>query len=122
MGRSESYARTVAATAFVMGEVFYLLNCRSLERSALAVGLFSNLWVWGGIATMLLAQAGFVVLPAMQRLFDTTAIDIGSWAGIVASGVLIFAIVGLEKALRRRAAKPSGGIDRAASAGVSGAR
>ena len=45
-------ARTVAVNVFVVGELFYLLNCRSLERSMFRVGVFSNPWVTGGVATM----------------------------------------------------------------------
>ena len=48
-------ARTVAVNVFVVVEAFYLFNCRSLTRSCIAVGVFSNPWVWVGTGLM----AGF---------------------------------------------------------------
>ena len=45
-GASLAEARTVATTMLVMGELFYLFNCRSLTRSAFAIGMFSNPWIW----------------------------------------------------------------------------
>ena len=43
-------ARTAAINVFVVGELFYLFNCRSLEHSMFRVGALSNHWVTGGVA------------------------------------------------------------------------
>jgi magnesium-transporting ATPase (P-type) len=51
-GHTLAEARTVAVNVFVMVEMFYLFNCRSLTGSFWRLGIFSNLWVWGGIAAM----------------------------------------------------------------------
>jgi cation-transporting P-type ATPase F len=40
--RERAEARTVAVNMFVMGELFYLFNCRSLTRSVFSIGLTSN--------------------------------------------------------------------------------
>ena len=48
-GHSEETARTVAVNVFVMVQTFYLFKCRSLTRSVLEIGLFSNIWVWVGV-------------------------------------------------------------------------
>ncbi len=101
-GATEAQARTVAVTVFVLGEAFYLLNCRSLSRSVFEVGLFSNPWIWAGIAAMILLQLAFTYLPVMNTMFHTEAIGIASWLRATAWGALIFVVVGLEKAWRRR--------------------
>jgi magnesium-transporting ATPase (P-type) len=49
-GKSLVEARTTVINVIVMVEMFYLLNCRSLLHSMFRVGVFSNLWVYGGIA------------------------------------------------------------------------
>lgn len=102
-GASNEVARTVAVNVFVMGELFYLFNCRSLTRSMFALGVFSNRWLLAGAGTMTILQILFTYLPAMNRMFHSTPIGVVSWALIVAVGVVIYGVVGVEKWLRRRA-------------------
>lgn len=97
LGASEEQARTVAVAMFVVGEAFYLLNCRSLERSVFSVGLFSNPWVWFGILIMAVLQGLFTYLPIMNAWFGSAPIDLYSWIRVFACGALIFLIVGVEK-------------------------
>jgi cation-transporting ATPase F len=104
-GGSLAEARTVAANVFVMVETVYLFNCRSLTRSFWAVGLFSNRWVWAGVATMLGLQLAFTYLPLFNTLFHTAPIDATAWLGIVAFALACGVIVGAEKALRVRPKK-----------------
>ncbi|MFT5420615.1 MAG: cation-transporting ATPase F [Candidatus Endobugula sp.] len=96
-GATEAEARTVAVAMFVVGEAFYLLNCRSLERSVFSVGLFSNLWIWVGIGVMAILQLLFTYLPIMNQWFDTAPMSAESWLRVFACGLLISMIVGLEK-------------------------
>jgi cation-transporting P-type ATPase F len=104
-GASLEEARTVAVNVFVMIEVFYLFNCRSLDRSFFSVGLFSNRWIWGGVALMLSLQALLTYLPAMNRAFATAPISLAAWGEIVAVAAFASAVIALEKAFlnRRRA-------------------
>jgi magnesium-transporting ATPase (P-type) len=101
-GMPVAEARTAAVNLFVAGELFYLLNCRSLERSILHVGPFSNRWVVGGIATTIALQLLFTYAPAMNSLFESAPIGWGAWGRILAFGVALWAIVGAEKRIRRR--------------------
>ncbi|MBZ0251769.1 MAG: cation transporting ATPase C-terminal domain-containing protein, partial [Candidatus Methylomirabilis sp.] len=100
-GDSEAEARTAAVAGLVFGEAFYLLNCRSLERSVFSVGLFTNPLLWAGIAVMTALQLGFTYLPAANALFGTAPIDGIEWLAVIAPGVAVFAVVGLEKGARR---------------------
>jgi Ca2+-transporting ATPase len=102
-GRSQEAARTIAVNIFVVGEMFYLFNCRSLRHSMFSIGLFSNRLLLGGVAVMLALQALFTYLPVMNTAFRTEPLLPGDWWGIGAVGLIIYLVVELEKRLRRRA-------------------
>jgi cation-transporting P-type ATPase F len=99
-GKTETEAQTVAAAMFVVGEAFYLMNCRSLQRSVFDVGFFSNPWIWVGIAIMGVSQLAFTYLPIMNEWFQTAPISFNAWLRILASGLLISVVVGLDKKWR----------------------
>jgi magnesium-transporting ATPase (P-type) len=101
-GASEDKARTIAVNVFAVGQSFYLLNCRSLRFSMFRLGLFSNPWIWGGIATMTVAQLLFTYAPLMNRMFHTAPIGLMDWVHILAVGVVIYVVIGVEKTLRQR--------------------
>ena len=84
-----------------MVEVFYLLNCRSLTYSMFRLGVFSNLWVWVGIAAMVLLQLLFTYAPFLNTVLESAPISIGAWARIVGVGFIGYLLVELEKWLRR---------------------
>jgi Ca2+-transporting ATPase len=102
-GRSLEEARTIAVNIFVVGETFYLFNCRSLHRSMFSIGLFSNRLLLGGVAVMLACQLLFTYLPAMNRAFHSRPLPLEDWGCIGAVGLIIYLVVELEKRLRRRA-------------------
>jgi magnesium-transporting ATPase (P-type) len=101
-GATVSQARTVAVNVIVMILVFYLLNCRSLTRSMFAVGMFSNPWILGGTAAMVVAQLLFTYSPIMNRLFHTAPIGGQAWLHILAVAVFACTVVGAEKRIRYR--------------------
>ncbi|MBC8317280.1 MAG: cation-transporting P-type ATPase [Desulfobulbaceae bacterium] len=101
-GADVAQARTVAVNVFVVMELFYLFNCRSLTKSVFQLGFFSNMWVFGGVAVMLLLQLAYTYFPVMNRLFQSAPIGLGAWVNIVAAGIVAFAIVEFEKGLRAR--------------------
>ena len=103
-GESIATARTAAVNAFAIGQSFYLLNCRSLTHSLFKVGLISNLWVWVGIASMMLAQAVIIYVPSLNRLFHTMPLGLTEWGLSGACGMLIYLTVGFEKWIRRKLA------------------
>ncbi len=105
-------ARTAAVNVFVMVELFYLFNCRSLERTMFHVGLFSNPWIWRGMGAMTALQLLLTYTPAMNRLFHTAPIDGPAWGLILAAAVTVYVIVEVETWLRlqwnrRRRSAPS---------------
>jgi magnesium-transporting ATPase (P-type) len=102
-GRSVEAARTVAVNMFVFGELFYLLNCRSLRYSMFTLGVFSNRWLVLGVVVMALLQVLFTYSPAMNQLFGTAPMETTEWVWVLTGGLAIYTVVGTEKWLRRRA-------------------
>lgn len=66
-GRNLGEARTAVVNVIVMVQAFYLLNSRSLSRAMFSIGLFSNRWVWRGLAGMTVAQLLFTYAPFMNQ-------------------------------------------------------
>ncbi|WP_169979058.1 cation-transporting P-type ATPase [Tautonia rosea] len=98
-GASLAEAQTVTASVFVIGELFYLFNCRSLTRSMFQIGVFSNKAAIGGAIGMLVLQVLFAHAPPMNQLFGTAPLSWGVWLLIVAFGVALYTIVEIEKYL-----------------------
>ena len=100
-------ARTMAVSAIVLAEMFYLVNSRFLTRSVLGTeGLLGNRAVWLAIAACLLLQLAFVHLPWLNAVFDSTALTSGEWTKVVLAGMAVFLVAEFEKGvirgLRRR--------------------
>jgi Ca2+-transporting ATPase len=97
-----SEAQTMAVTAMVLFQVFYLIECRSLKYSAINIGLFSNMSIYLGIGIVLLVQIAFVYLPFMNTIFKSSPLFLDAWllSGTVAFSILI--IIGIEKWIRRK--------------------
>jgi magnesium-transporting ATPase (P-type) len=96
-------ARTAAVNLLLMGEVFYLFNCRRLTAPVLDwTGLTGNRWVLLAIAILVVVQLPFTYWPVMQPLFQTAPLDGAAWGRILAFGVAVFVAVEVEKAVVRR--------------------
>ncbi|MFA5157011.1 MAG: cation-transporting P-type ATPase [Candidatus Omnitrophota bacterium] len=96
-GFSIEEARTAAVGVLVIGELFYLFNCRSLSKSMFALGVFSNRWLVFGVLTMVGLQTLFTYTPAMNRFFHSAPISLSAWARIFLIGLFIYIIVEIEK-------------------------
>ncbi len=102
-GASVDLARTVVVNGVVAGEIANLLNCRHIHApSWTPSSLRGNRMVYGAILLVILFQLGFTYAPPLQELFDTANMDLASWGLVLASGVVLFVIVELEKAITRR--------------------
>jgi len=103
-GAEVAEARTVAVNMLVMGELFYLFNCRSLTRSMFALGVFSNPWAILGSLSMIGLQLLFTYSTVMNQLFHSAPISVDAWLRIVVIGLSVYVIIGLEKRVRRSTA------------------
>jgi Ca2+-transporting ATPase len=102
IGSSEAVARTSAVTVFVVIEMLYLFNCRSLVYPLRHVGYWTNKWVFIGVGVMLTLQILFVHTPWMNRLFHTAALSLQDWSITVGIGLVVYVAVAIEKRLRLR--------------------
>ncbi|MCU0447319.1 MAG: HAD-IC family P-type ATPase [Microscillaceae bacterium] len=98
-GRSPEVARTAAVTAFVVIEIFFLFNCRSLHRPLFTVGFFSNMWVWLGSGLMMIVQMFYIYEPNMNYIFSSAPLGWDVWLLILLLGLFSFIIIELEKFL-----------------------
>jgi len=99
-GYDEASARTVTVNAIVVGEAFYLFNCRSLIKPVAFREIFTNHWMIIGVGIMLLLQLFITYAPPLQIVFGTQAIGWEAWAMIFAAGLIIFTLVNIEKRIR----------------------
>ena len=98
-------AQTIAVTFATMFQIFYMINCRSLKDSVFRIGIFSNYTIFIGIGTILTLQALFIYTPFMQNVFGTTSLDFRDILVSVASGFVIFPLIGIEKYIQSLYAK-----------------
>ena len=100
-GHPLAMARTAVINVVVIVEIGYLFNCRSLHRSVASIGIFKNRAAIVGAVAMIGVQLFFTYAPLMHTAFHTAAIDLGAWLRIAAVAALSFAIVEIEKWVRR---------------------
>jgi magnesium-transporting ATPase (P-type) len=100
-GGSLAEARTVAVNVFVVMELFYLFNCRSLTRPVHELPLFGNPLAFAGAGAMLLLQVAYTYVPFMNRLFASAPIGLGAWLAVFGAGLATLLLVEIEKRLQR---------------------
>ena len=103
-------AQTLAVTSVAFFQIFYLLMCRTPDRTGAQHRLdLEPATSSAGSACCWCCRSGFVHLPFMQALFrtaDLTADASGSLAA--AAGAVVIPVVSAEKAWRRRQAVADG--------------
>jgi Ca2+-transporting ATPase len=97
-----SEAQTMAVTAMMFFQIFYLFNCRSLKFPIVKTKLFSNKHIFMGVFAVLVAQACFIYLPVMNRLFKSTSLDIESLLISALITFLIIPIIVLNQLFRKK--------------------
>lgn len=95
IARAES--QTVAVTTIILFQCAYLLNCRSLTESAFRIGLFSNPYVYIGIAATFALQLGFVYAPSLNALFHTHPLDAVDWLAPALVALAGLPVLSIEK-------------------------
>lgn len=95
-------AQTMAVTAMILFQIFYLFNCRVLGRSLIRADFFQNHYLFIGIGVVLLAQTAFVYLPFMNQIFKSSPIDLESLLiSFIVASVIIPALI-IEKIIMKR--------------------
>jgi Ca2+-transporting ATPase len=89
-GSSLEQARGVAVSVFIMCQSFYLLNCRSMDKSSFKLGLWSNPYIWLGILIMFLVTVCvFIILSLVSGFFSVAGFGFDSWMRLLILGFII---------------------------------
>lgn len=96
-------ARTMVVNVLVVFEIFYLFNVRYLHTSSFSLrGALGTPAVLAALIVVIAAQLAFTYAPVMQALFDTTPLSLLEGVAIIAAGVVMMAVLELEKFVMRR--------------------
>ncbi len=95
--------RTVVINMLVVSEIAYLFNCRKIHESAWHwKTFFGSKPVLIAVGLVVIFQAAFTYIPAMENFFGIHAIHWMSWVRIFALAILLFVLVELEKRIMRK--------------------
>ncbi len=95
-------AQTVAVTTVILFQIFYLIQCRSLRDSVFRIGLFSNKYIYVGIAALLILQAAFIYVPFMNTLFGSAPLTAEALLKSLLASLIVLPVISFEKWLRQR--------------------
>jgi magnesium-transporting ATPase (P-type) len=99
-GSSLETARTMAVSAIVGAEIFYLINSRYIYKSVLSLeGLFGNRYALLAIAACAMLQLAYTHASPLQALFNSTDLSYAEWLKVLLVGMAIFLVAELEKAV-----------------------
>ncbi len=101
-GVSVEYARTVAVNIFVFIELFYLFNCKELERSVFKTDIFNNKYLLLGVLLMALSQVAYTHTDFMNTMFKSEPISISSWIAILVISFCVIFVVELKIILEKK--------------------
>jgi len=96
-------ARTMVVNTLVVMEIFYLFFVRNIYGTSLTwPAVRGTRVVWMTVITITLAQFAMTYLPLMQTVFDTRSVPLSDGVLIVFVGIVLLAILEIEKQLRLR--------------------
>jgi P-type Ca2+ transporter type 2C len=80
-------ARTIAFAVLVVSQLIHVFECRSETRGIFEIGVFSNLYLVGAVASSLIMLLAVIYIPTLQPIFRTAALLPGHWAMVVLAGL-----------------------------------
>lgn len=103
-------ARTMAFATLVFSQLFHVFDCRSETRSVFDVGLLSNPFLLGAVASSVALLLAAIYVPAMRQTFATVPPTALEWLEIIAVSGLGSMSIGMRRlilrlGLRRQAAQ-----------------
>ncbi|GAF15547.1 LOW QUALITY PROTEIN: cation transporting ATPase [Bacillus sp. JCM 19045] len=104
-GYSGSDLQTVILQMFVMGQLFYLFNCRSELGFAFNKDFFRNKAVFLVAGILIVLQLALTYIPFMNTVFQTTPLAFSQWTIPVLMGLFVFVVVEMEKSISRKVLK-----------------
>ncbi|HCX64387.1 MAG TPA: carbonate dehydratase [Eubacteriaceae bacterium] len=102
---STELAQTVAVNTIVIGELFYLFNCRKMRESSLTHGFLKNKVVFISTIALVALQLAFNYLPFMNSWFGSETTSLAQWTIPLLCGIGVFVIVEIEKVISEKIRK-----------------
>lgn len=94
-------ARTMALNTLVSMEIFHLFFIRNIHGTSLTwKAVRGTLVVWATVVAVTAAQFAITFIPVLQRVFATEAVPRIDKMLIFSVGVMLFALLEIEKRLR----------------------
>ena len=107
-GQSLDYARTLALNTLVFMEIFHLFFIRNFKTLSLKISdIAANKIVWSAVSIIVFAQIFITYIPFFHGVFETEALRAFDFGMILAAGIVLFALLELEKQFRLRVARKS---------------
>ena len=94
---SIALAQTISVNTLVIGELFYLFNCRKIRESTLTHGFFKNKAVFISSVALVILQLSFNYLPFLNTWFGSKSTTLIQWAFPILCGMTVFILVEIEK-------------------------
>jgi len=96
-------ARTIAVNTIVVMEVFHLFFVRNIYGTSLTSrAVVGTPAVWSAVVAVVVGQVAITYVPFLQGLFGTAAVPLVDGIAIVGVGVVLFAVLEIEKQIRLR--------------------
>ncbi|MFP7215817.1 HAD-IC family P-type ATPase [Lactococcus garvieae] len=102
MGASTPVAQTTLLMTLVFGQVFYMINCRSISKFSIDQNMFKNRVLWLSLFILLVLQLAIVYIPTISNALGTTSIGIHNLLYASLAGLTVFVVVELEKIISHR--------------------
>ncbi len=102
-GYSENLARTITMNTLVVLEIFHLFFVRNMYGSSLSwKAIRGTRVIWISVIAVTVGQFIITYIPWFQNIFKTEAIGLFDGLLIIAVGIIMFAIIEIEKQIRLR--------------------
>ncbi|MGM0771643.1 MAG: cation-translocating P-type ATPase [Halobacteriota archaeon] len=100
-GRDNNTAQTIALNTIVFFEIFYLFSCKSIHENVFR-DIFSNRFMLGGVALVIILQVFITYNPFMNTILRTSPLETMDWLIIALTSSSVFFLIELEKYLRNK--------------------
>jgi len=100
--RTAAIAHTMGVVTFSLSTLFFSITTRDERRTVFSLDTFSdrtfNIATIASVLTLILAT----VLGPLQKLLETTSLDVQQWLICICAGLAIVVVSEIRKAIRRR--------------------
>jgi P-type Ca2+ transporter type 2C len=96
--------QTMVFTALCLTQLGHAMAIRSEKQSLFAIGIFSNIYMVGAVATAFILQMATIYLPVLNPIFKTEPLTFSELMITIAMSSLVFVAVETEKFFKRRRA------------------